>query len=170
MENNLNKMLEALSKSQKVIENLTKTQKIMAGLAKSQKISSGLNLPIEDEEPLALRIPARNFYLADYQYEILMRSIKEFEDTLDDDHEVAIQLASFGESIIMNVTDIGYSNPSLIHFYGYVDGKKAELIQHVSKLNFLLLAVPKSDPNRPARRIGFVITDNESEDDSESQE
>lgn len=145
---------------------------MIEGLSKAQKVIAALEPPIDYQKLLASTVSTkiRNYYLADYQFKILMESIKEFEASLDDNHEVAIQLASFGQSIVMNVTDIGYSNPSLIHFYGYVDGKKAELIQHVNQLNFLLLAVPKSDPNRPARRIGFVITDNESEDDSESQE
>lgn len=147
-------------------------KKMIEGLSKAQKVIAALEPPIDYQKLLASTVPTkiRNYHLADYQFEILMESIKEFEASLDDNHEVAIQLASFGQSIVMNVTEIGYSNPSLIHFYGYVDGKKAELIQHVNQLNFLLLAVPKSDPNRPARRIGFVITDNESEDDSESQE
>lgn len=97
----------------------------------------------------------RNYLLADYQYELLCNYIKQFQDDLDDEHEVAIQLASFGQSIILNVTDIGYANPSLIHFYGYYNGNKAHLIQHVNQLSFLLASVPKSDPSKPARRIGF---------------
>lgn len=96
-----------------------------------------------------------DYSLADYQYEILMKSIHNFESSLDDNQEIAIQLASFGQSILMHVTDIGYSNPSLIHFYGYVNDKKTELIQHVSQLNFLLTTITKLDPNKPARRMGF---------------
>lgn len=98
----------------------------------------------------------RNYQLADYQYEVLMETIGEFESELDDNQEVAVQLASFGQSIMMQVTNIGYSNPSLIHFYGYVNGSKSELIQHVSQLSFLLMATPKAEPDRPARRIGFT--------------
>lgn len=109
-------------------------------------------------------VPIRtDFHLADYQYEIIMKSIADFESELDDNQEIAIMLASFGQSILMRVTDIGYSNPSLIHFYGYVNEQKSELIQHVSQLSFLLTAVQKADSDRPARRIGFTI--NESEDD-----
>lgn len=101
-------------------------------------------------------IDFRNPKLADYQYDILKKSIAEFENGLNDEQEVALQLASFGQSVVMQVTDIGYSNPSLIHFYGYVNGARAELIQHLSQLSFLLTVVPKSDPEKPARRIGFV--------------
>lgn len=38
----------------------------------------------------------RNYQNADYQYEILCEYIKEFQDELDDNHEIGVQLASFG--------------------------------------------------------------------------
>ena len=106
---------------------------------------------IENYEP----IDFRNYYNADYQYELICEDIKDFQDNLDDEHEVGMQLASFGQSIILNVTEIGYSNPSLIHFYGNYNGHPAHLIQHVSQLSFLLLSIPKAEPDKPARRIGF---------------
>lgn len=99
-----------------------------------------------------------DYKLADFQYECLMEYISEFENNLDDTQEVALKLACFGQTIILNVTYIGYHNPSLIQFCGYSDGKYCELIQHVSQLNFLLMAVPKSEPEKPARRIGFKST------------
>lgn len=105
-----------------------------------------------------LSIPEiRNFNYADYTYEVIMERIKEFEDSLDDDHEIAIRLASFGQSITMSVTEIGYSNPSTLVFYGLIGDQRATLIQHVSQLNFLLLSVKKEDPEKPPRRIGFDL-------------
>lgn len=74
---------------------------------------------------------------ASHSYEVIMERIKEFEDGLDDDHEVGVKLASFGQSITMSVTGIGYSNPSTLVFYGYVGDQPATLIQHMSQLNFL---------------------------------
>ena len=97
----------------------------------------------------------RNYNLADYSYEVIIERIKEFEDALDNDHEVALRLASFGQSITLSVVDIGYSNPSTLVFHGYVGDQPATLIQHMSQLNFLLLAVKKADPEKPPRRIGF---------------
>lgn len=103
-----------------------------------------------------LEIPEiRNFQNADYQYELICDYIKNFQSKLDDEHEVGVQLASFGQSILLTVTDIGYANPSIIEFCGYYNGFKAQLIQNINQLNFLLVAVPKDDPNKPARRIGF---------------
>ncbi len=97
--------------------------------------------------------------MADRQYEVIMKHINDFENQLDDEHEVALKLTSFGQNILLNVTDIGYSNPSLIHYYGYVNGNYSELIQHISQINFLLTSVTKDDPNRKTRRIGFYPND-----------
>lgn len=107
--------------------------------------------------PPRIELPEiRDYNLADYTYEVIMERIKEFESGLDCDHEVGLKLASFGQSITMAVTDIGYSNPSTLVFYGLVNGQNATLIQHMSQLNFLLFASKKSDPEKPARRIGFA--------------
>jgi len=97
----------------------------------------------------------RDHYLADYQYDILCRCIQDFQNTLDNDHEVGMLLASFGQSVLLKVSDISYSNPSIIHFYGTYNGYETHLIQHINQLNFLLVSIPKSDPDKPAHRIGF---------------
>ena len=100
----------------------------------------------------------RDYKNVDYQYELLMKEIKEFESHLDDEHEIALKLASFGESITIAVTHIGYYTPSLIVFDGIVNGSSATLVQHVNQLNFLMLAIPKSEPDRQTRRIGFDVS------------
>ena len=107
----------------------------------------------EIELPIIKEI--RNYNLADYTYEIIMDEIKQFEESLDDDHEVALRLTSFGQSILMSVTDIRYANPSTLIFDGLVDGQSATLVQHVSQLSFLLWAVRKTEPEKPAKRIAI---------------
>ena len=67
-------------------------------------------------------IDTRNYLYADYQYEVIKEAIKSFEADLDQDHEVAFKLASFGQSIILHIVSIGYSNPSLLHFRGFIPG------------------------------------------------
>jgi len=99
----------------------------------------------------------RDYNMADWKYEKLVEQIREFEEILDDDHEVALKLASFGSSVVMSVTDIGYQNPDILYFYGFVDGKEAQLIQHISQLNFLITFVEREDKSKPARRIGFAL-------------
>lgn len=109
---------------------------------------------------------SRDYYMADYQYEKLMEEIGTFESNLDDEHEIALKLASFGESVTIAVTNIGYYNPSLIVFDGIVNGNPATLIQHVNQLSFLMIAVKKSEPERPPHRIGFDVS-NQNENQNE---
>lgn len=103
------------------------------------------------------------FNTAKTTFERIMRQIEEFEETIDDDKEIAVILASFGSEILLSVTEMGYEYPDLIYFYGYTEGgKPAQLIQHVSQLNFLLTAVDKENPKEPPRRIGFFMEEGES--------
>jgi len=94
--------------------------------------------------------------MADVCFEYVKKSVLEFQSTLDNDHEVGVMLASFGKNITMHVTHIGYQNPNILIFAGFVDGSRAELIQHMSQLNFLLLALKKQEPEMPPVRVGFI--------------
>jgi len=91
---------------------------------------------------------------AKHVFDVIIREIKKVEDALDSEHEAAVKLASFGETILMNVEKIGYREPHFIYFYGSVNGQPASLIQHTGQLSFLVIAV-KTEIERPARRIGF---------------
>lgn len=97
----------------------------------------------------------RDYDAADWQYEKICEQIKGFQDSLDNEHEVALMLTNFGKSILLRVTDIGFQNPCLIYYYGFVEEKECQLIQHISQINFLLMAVKKSNESSPPRRIGF---------------
>lgn len=103
----------------------------------------------------------RDYSFADWKYEKLTEQIIEFEKKLDNEHEIALNLASFGSTITMLVTDISYQNPDILYFYGTVNGKDATLIQHISQLNFLLTSVERADKTKPARRIGFSLSSDE---------
>ncbi len=103
--------------------------------------------------------PFGNFNLADWKYEKIMEQIHDLEENLDEEHEIALKLASFGSSTTMIVTSIGYQNPDMLYFYGFVNGKDAQLIQHVDQLNFLITSVEREDKTKPARRIGFTASD-----------
>ena len=92
---------------------------------------------------------------ASHAYKAIMEYVKEFERSLDDQHDVAVKLTSFGTSITMSVTQIRYSDPNLLIFDGYVGEDFATLVQHLSQLNFLLIAVPRKEPEKPKRPIGF---------------
>lgn len=87
----------------------------------------------------------------------LYESIRRFDEQLDDAHAVGMRLVAFGQAITFSVSRIGYTNPSLIHFYGQIEnGQSVELIQHVSQISFLLTAVPRVNPTKPKAPIGFI--------------
>lgn len=97
----------------------------------------------------------RDYNLADWKYERIMEEITDFEKGLDDDHEIVLNLASFGSSTTMVVTSIGYQNPDMLYFYGFVNGKDARLVQHITQLNFLITSTERKDKTKSARRVGF---------------
>ena len=104
----------------------------------------------------AMITPPRDYTHADWKYEKIVEKIRDFESKLDEDHEIALKLASFGSSVTMLVEDIGYQNPDILYFYGCVNGNSAQLIQHMSQLNFLITSIERADKSKPARRIGFI--------------
>lgn len=96
------------------------------------------------------------FSFSDTQFEIIKKYILEFQASLDAEHDIGIMLTSFGQTMLMQVTSVGYERSVLMVFRGFVDGRKSTLIQHVSQLNFMLTSVPK-DPDKPKRKIGFSV-------------
>jgi hypothetical protein len=81
---------------------------------------------------------------------------EEFERGLDADQEVGARLVSFGSEITLHVRQIGYSKPNIITFDGVLEnGTRVKLVQHVSQLSVLFVAVPVK-PESPKRPIGFT--------------
>ena len=86
----------------------------------------------------------------------LVKWITEFDNSLDNDHEVAVRLVSFGQTLVFHLQGMGYWNPFLISFWGVTDdGQDVQLIQHVNQISILLLKVPRKDLDKPKRPIGF---------------
>jgi len=107
------------------------------------------------------RLPDSTTNPAKWTHKRLSEYIKTFESELDDEHEVGARLVSFGQAITFHIERIGYYGPDIISFYGFNEQQeRIQLIQHVSQLSVLLIAVKKQQ-EKP-RRIGFVIdTENE---------
>ena len=99
--------------------------------------------------------PQIAYSYSDTQFEILQKYIEEYQDSLDDQHEVGLLLTNFGQSVLMQVCEISYEKSVLLVFKGYVNGKYSTLIQHVSQLNFLITSIEK-EPDKPKQRIGFI--------------
>lgn len=88
--------------------------------------------------------------------ERLYKTISQFDHELDEHHEIAVRLVSFGQSVTFQIESIGYINPGLIIFNGHTDnGDRVQLTQHMTQISFLLLAVKRSNPEEPKRPIGF---------------
>lgn len=96
-------------------------------------------------------------YLASDMYQRIVALINNFESELPDTMQAGGRLVSAGD-ITFSIQDIGYWDPNMIVFYGELsDGSAVELIQHLSQLNLLLVAVPRQDDiQKPRRVIGFT--------------
>jgi hypothetical protein len=101
--------------------------------------------PVEEKSP------------AEWAYERLILYIKNFEELLDGEQEVAMGLTDTGAGVL-RIEGLGYFDPDIVTFYG-TDGTGAriQLVQHVTQLNVVLRATPKPDQTTPARRIGFDL-------------
>ena len=95
-------------------------------------------------------------HLASDMYDRLVALINHFEKGLPEDMQAGGRLVSAGD-VTFSIQDIGYWDPDMIVFYGELsDGSAVELVQHISQLNLLLVAVPrKDDIKKPRRIIGF---------------
>lgn len=97
-------------------------------------------------------------YLASDMYKRVVTLINKFEEDLPDDLQAGGRLVSAG-NITFSIQDVGYWDPNMIVFYGELeDGSRVELVQHLSQLNLLLVAVKRTNPEEPRRVIGFTTS------------
>jgi hypothetical protein len=89
-----------------------------------------------------------------YAFEQLIEYIKDFQNKLDQNHEVGASLVSFGNSTVFHVDSVALESGGIITFFGINDkDEKLQLIQHITQLNVLLVAMKKR--GEVAKRIGF---------------
>ena len=107
----------------------------------------------EDEDP-------ETPYLASDMYRRIVALINNFESDMPDDIQAGGRLVSAG-NITFSIQDVGFWDPNMIVFYGELsDGSHVELVQHLSQLNLLLVAVKRTDDtDKPRRIIGFTTKD-----------
>lgn len=109
--------------------------------------------------------PPKSLNPAKWMHERIVSSINDFEKRLDSDHEVGARLVSFGSDVTFHIEDVGYWGPDMIIFHGVsTEGKRVQLLQHVSQLSVLLVAADKV--HEKARRIGFDLTEKLNSDKS----
>ena len=105
----------------------------------------GAKAPVEKKSP------------AKWAYERLVLYIKNFEEQLDNEHEVAMGFTGT-DAGVMRIEGIGYFDPDIVTFYGSDPaGVKSQLVQHVTQLNVMLRALPKQAPEAAPKRIGFRL-------------
>lgn len=96
---------------------------------------------------------------AEWAFVRLSKLIDDFEKGLDKDEEVAAHMVGVPGDSTMLIEDVGFWGPDLIMFTGKnAEGLTVRLIQHYGQINVLLNARKKPD-ERPARRIGFQLSE-----------
>ncbi len=100
---------------------------------------------------------------AEWAYERLILYIQNFEEGLDNEHEVAMGFAG-GDAGVLRIEGMGFFDPDIVTFYGTDEyGAKTQLIQHVTQLAVILRAIPRAAlgegdaPEDAPRRIGFRL-------------
>ena len=116
--------------------------------------------PTPEQQPLPeaiARKPISQKSSAEWAYERLILYIRNFEKTLDDEHEIAMGFTDTGGGFL-RIEGLGYFDPDIVTFYGTDQtGARVQLVQHVSQLNVLLRAMPKAVEASEPRRIGFEL-------------
>ncbi|HEY0103320.1 MAG TPA: DUF6173 family protein [Brevundimonas sp.] len=97
---------------------------------------------------------------AEWAFVRLSKLIEDFEKGLDKDEEVGARIVGLPGDGTMAIEDVGFWGPDFIMFLGKnADGKPVRLIQHYGQINVLLDARKKPEGERPARRIGFQLSE-----------
>jgi len=130
----------------------------MLGLTDSlSKINATFATPVMPE---ISRITDQMTNPARWTHKRLGEYVKDFESKLDDKHEIGARLVSFGNTVVFHIENIGYYGPDIITFHGINEnGERVQLIQNISQLSVLLVAVKKMGEN--PRRIGFLWKDDD---------
>jgi hypothetical protein len=120
--------------------------------------SAGAVVPDDDPLPEAVtKTPVSQKSPAEWAYQRLILYIKNFEKTLDDEHEIAMGFTDTGAGVL-RIEGLGYFDPDIVTFFGTDQtGTRVQLVQHVSQLNVLLRAMPKAQEAEEPRRIGFEL-------------
>jgi hypothetical protein len=113
--------------------------------------------PCTDVPEVVSQTPVERKSPAQWAYERLILYIQNFEEQLDNEHEIAMGFTG-GDAGVLRIEGIGFFDPDIVTFYGTdMGGAKTQLIQHVSQLSVLLRALPKQPEAPEPNRIGFRL-------------
>ncbi len=132
------------------------------GLPKVHEVHSDPSMPNAAQKPVPQGVantPAEQKSPARWAYERIIMYLKNFEESLDNEHEAAMGFTGT-EAGVMRIEGMGYFDPDIVTFYGTdPGGAKTQHIQHVSQLNVMLRAVPKAVQEAEPARIGFRLAE-----------
>ncbi len=119
-----------------------------------QKKASSVKVPKSvSEKPVDQKSPAQ------WAYERTVLYLKNFEEQLDSEHEVAMGFTG-GDAGVLRIEGMGYFDPDIVTFYGKdPTGGRTQLVQHVSQLNVMFRALPKAVEGKAPNRIGFRLVE-----------
>ncbi len=134
-----------------------------SAMPSARVIHANPDAPVSAEQkplPAALsRKPIDQKSPAEWAYERLILYIQNFEEQLDNEHEIAVGFAGGGAGVL-RIEGVGYFDPDIVTFYGTdPTGARTQLIQHVSQLGVTLRAMPKKETEEAPRRIGFRLAE-----------
>jgi hypothetical protein len=86
-------------------------------------------------------IVPKDHNLADEFHRRLINWINDFHKSLDNEHEVGAQLVNFGQTVTFHINE---------------QGETIKLVQHVSQISILLVAMKRNNATKPKNPIGFV--------------
>jgi hypothetical protein len=92
--------------------------------------------------------------MAEYAVDAIYKEIADFEAKLDSGHEIGMPIVGGPSGLCVHVREVYRYGTDKLVFVG-IDGSQnpVRLIQHLTQLNLLMIAVPKIGPE--AARIGF---------------
>lgn len=95
-------------------------------------------------------------YASDFALRVITK-LRAFEASLNADQETGLHLANYHQALTLHVREVSWIDPALIVFGGVLDGSghRAEMLQHVSQINLILVALPRENPQAPRSQIGF---------------
>ena len=118
-----------------------------------RKASEGQLPKAVKDKPVAQKSPAQ------WAYERTVMYLKNFEEQLDNDHEVAMGFAG-GDAGVLRIEGMRYFDPDIVTFYGTDPaGGRTQLVQHVSQLNVMFRTLPKAVEGKAPNRIGFRLVE-----------
>lgn len=129
-----------------------------AALPRRHEVHSDPNVePCNDIPESVAKKPVGQKSPAEWAYERLILYIQNFEEQLDNEHEVAMGFTG-GDAGVLRIEGMGFFDPDIVTFYGSdAGGAKTQLVQHVSQLNVMLRALPKEVEQEAPNRIGFRL-------------